>query len=77
MVQVGNASGITFQYTRGNMTPDTHVLTASTSKWPSAMALAGVVADGSIKSLDSKVNEYVPWWTTNASDPRAHVYAYA
>lgn len=72
-VDVGNASGIVFSYERGNMTMDAHVLTASTSKWPSAMAIAGVVADGSIKSLDSKVNEYVPWWTTNATDPRAHV----
>ena len=73
LVQVGNASGIQFEYSRGNMTPDTHVLTASTSKWPSAMALAGVVADGSIKSLDSKVNEYVPWWTKNTSDSRSFV----
>ena len=73
LVQVGNASGIQFEYSRGNMTPDAHVLTASTSKWPSAMALAGVVADGSIKSLDSKVNDYVPWWSTNVSDPRSNV----
>jgi len=73
LVQVGNASGLQFSYQRGNMTPDAHVLTASTSKWPSAMALAGVVADGSIASLDSKVSDYVPWWTTNTSDPRSAV----
>ena len=73
MVQVGNASGIQFEYVRGNTTPDAHVLTASTSKWPSAMALSGLVADGSIRSLDAKVSEYVPWWNKNASDPRSAV----
>lgn len=73
LVQVGNSSGVVFEHTSGNMTPSAHVHTASTSKWPSAMAMAGLVADGSIRSLDSKVSEYVPWWTTNVSDPRAHV----
>ena len=74
LVQVGTAAdGIVFEYSRGNITADQHVLTASTSKWPSAMALAGVVADGAIHSLDSLVSDYVPWWSTNKSDPRAHV----
>ena len=73
LVQVGNESGLVFQYQRGNMSADAHVLTASTSKWPSAMMLAGLVADGTIKSLDSKVHDYVPWWTKNFTDPRAHV----
>lgn len=40
----------------------TKVETASTSKWPIAMMLTGLVKDGSIKSLDSKANEYVPWY---------------
>jgi CubicO group peptidase (beta-lactamase class C family) len=73
LVQVGNASGLVYEFSKGNMTSGTHVGTASTSKWPSAMALLGVVADGSIDSLDSPVNKYVPWWTRNTSDPRSHV----
>ena len=64
LIQVGNASGLQFEFVKGNMTRDAHVGTASTSKWPSAMAIAGAVADGSIRSLDSKVSEYVPWWST-------------
>jgi len=49
------------------------VLTASTSKWPAAMAIAGAVADGSIRSLDSLVSDYVPWWTVDVEDPRSYV----
>ena len=72
-VVVGNASGVQFTHLHGSMTLDTHVATASTSKWPMAMALTGLVADGTIKSLDSRASDYISWWTTNASDPRSAV----
>lgn len=73
LVEVGNASGIVFRYSHGTMTPSTPVGTASTSKWPMAMAITGSVADGSIRSLDSKVGDYIPWWTKNASDIRFNI----
>ena len=73
-VVVGNSShGEVFSFTKGNLTLDTQVETASTSKWPVAMMFVGMVKDGSIESLDSKVNEYVPWWTKNETDNRAAV----
>jgi hypothetical protein len=62
-VSIGNSShGHIFTHLKGNMTMTTKVETASTSKWPIAMMLTGLVKDGSIKSLDSKANEYVPWY---------------
>ena len=73
LVEVGNVSGIVFRYSHGTMTPSTPVGTASTSKWPMAMAITGSVADSSIRSLDSKVGDYVPWWTKNASDIRFNI----
>ena len=67
---VGNASGQVFNYTRGKFTLDTKVATMSTSKWPMAMALLGLVNDGTIQSLDDRVSTYVPWWTNSSLDPR-------
>ena len=69
-VQVGNASGTVFKFTKGNFSLHQRVETASTSKWPMAMGLLGLVADGTVPSLDAKVASYVDWWKpTNASDP--------
>lgn len=72
-VAVGNASGNVFTYERGNVTMDTRVETASTSKWPVAMMFAGLVDDGTIESLDAKASDVVPWWTKDASDNRSAV----
>jgi len=74
-ISVGDASGQLFQYIGkgGNVSMKTVLPTGSTSKWPSAMMFAGLVADGTIASLDSKVSDYVSWWTKNASDPRSMV----
>ena len=48
----------------------------SQHKWPMAAAITGSVADGSIRSLDSKVGDYgVPWWTKNASATKFHYLA--
>ena len=46
-VIVGNATDILWTHTKGRLTPHTVVETESTSKWPMAMMLAGVAADGS------------------------------
>ena len=58
-VNVGTVDGSEFVYTHGNMTMDTPVGTLSTSKWPSAMMMAGLVNDGTIESLDDKASKYL------------------
>jgi len=73
-VVVGNAKhGRLFTYEGGNFTLKTKIPTGSTSKWPSAMMFAGLVEDGTIKSLDDPVYKYLPWWTKDAKDPRSTV----
>jgi len=72
-VTIGNASGQLFKYEGGKMTIDTLIPTGSTSKWPSALMFAGLVADGTFASLDSKVSDYLPWWTTDPADDRSLV----
>lgn len=70
---VGTSEGERFRYEGGSMTMHTLVPTASTSKWPSAMMFAGLVADGTIASLDTRVNTILPYWTKDASDPRSAI----
>ena len=70
---VGTSEGERFRYEGGSMTMNTLVPTASTSKWPSAMMFAGLVADGTISSLDTRVNTILPYWTKDASDPRSAI----
>lgn len=73
-VMIGNTKyGTVYNYTHGNFSLHTPVETASTSKWPLAMTLAGLVDDGTISSFDTPVHEYVPWWTSNKSDARAYI----
>ena len=62
-VMIGDSSGPLLHYLHGDFTVRTKVGTASTSKWPLAMMFVGLVADGTIHSLDAKANEYVLWWT--------------
>lgn len=71
---VGDASGPLFEYTHGDFSLETTKCElASTSKWPLAMMFVGLVNDGTIHSLDALANEYVPWWTKNASDPKSEI----
>lgn len=71
---IGNREdGTVFNYTHGNFSVHTKVETASTSKWPMAMALAGLVDDGTISSFDDPVHKYAPWWSSDAHDPRSRV----
>jgi len=72
-VTVGNASGPLFHYTHGNFTLRTNVLTASTSKWPLAMMMVGLVQDGTIGSLDDLASKYVPWWSKDPKDLKSTI----
>lgn len=73
-VAVGDAeNGRLFMYEHGNFSMHSPVETASTSKWPAAMMLAGLVNDGTIKHLDDPVNLYVSWWTKDQGDARSRV----
>jgi len=72
-VTVGNASGPLFQYTHGNFSLTTPVATASTSKWPMAMMMVGLVHDGTIGSLDDIASKYVPWWSQDPNDLKSTV----
>jgi len=72
-VEVGNAThGRVYLHVHGNFSMDTKVQTASTSKWPIASMLTGLVNDGTM-SLDDKPSKYLKWWTTDPSDKRSKV----
>eukprot|EP00971_Amphidinium_carterae_P031053 611159-Amphidinium_carterae.1 len=72
-IAVGTPAGRVFLYEGGNFTMETLIPTGSTSKWPSAMMFAGLVSDGTVKSLDDPVHKYVPWWTKDPKDMRSTV----
>ena len=72
-VSVGTSEGERFRYEGGSFTMQTQVPTASVSKWPSAMMFAGLVADGTISTLDTRVNTILPYWTKDTSDPRSAI----
>ena len=72
-VNVGNATHTLFTYESESFNMHEVVQTQSTSKWPMAMMLTGLVADGTIRSLDSRPNEYISWWTRDPEDPRSNV----
>jgi len=71
-ISVGDASGELFRYEGGNFTMNTQVPTGSTSKWPSAMMVTGLVNDGTV-GLDDPVNQHLKWWTTDPADDRSQV----
>eukprot|EP01065_Artemidia_motanka_P042080 TRINITY_DN557_c0_g1_i1.p1 TRINITY_DN557_c0_g1~~TRINITY_DN557_c0_g1_i1.p1 ORF type:complete len:409 (+),score=122.01 TRINITY_DN557_c0_g1_i1:81-1307(+) len=62
-----------FAHEHGQMKLDSRIGTGSTSKWPMAMTMVGVVNSGAISSLDDPVHKYVSWWTSNSSDLRSRV----
>ena len=72
-MSVGTSEGERFRYEGGSFTMQTQVPTASVSKWPSAMMFAGLVADGTISTLDTRVNTILPYWTKEVSDPRSAI----
>lgn len=72
-VAVGTKEGNRFTYSSPSFSMDTRIGTASTSKWPLAMMFVGLVQDGTIRSLDSRAHEYVPWWTRDPADAKSNV----
>eukprot|EP00929_Paragymnodinium_shiwhaense_P003823 TRINITY_DN10449_c0_g1_i3.p1 TRINITY_DN10449_c0_g1~~TRINITY_DN10449_c0_g1_i3.p1 ORF type:complete len:479 (-),score=110.92 TRINITY_DN10449_c0_g1_i3:238-1674(-) len=72
-IVVGDAKSRKFLYEGGTFTHKTLIPTGSTSKWPSAMLFAGLVGDGTVKSLDDPVNKYLSWWTKDPKDERSKV----
>jgi CubicO group peptidase (beta-lactamase class C family) len=69
----GDASGRKHTFVKGTqVTMDTDIIMASSSKFPAAIAIAGAVVDGHL-SFDTKANEVFPWWTTDYSDVRSNV----
>jgi CubicO group peptidase (beta-lactamase class C family) len=74
-VTVGNSShGTLFEYTHGNFSSTrTQCSLASSSKWPLAMMFVGLVADGTIESLEVKANKYVSWWSKDPSDLKSKI----
>jgi CubicO group peptidase (beta-lactamase class C family) len=73
-VSIGTAEhGQLFQYEGGKFSMETQIPTGSTSKWPSAMMFAGLVADGTIASLDDPVHKYLKYWTSNPLDMRSEI----
>jgi serine-type D-Ala-D-Ala carboxypeptidase/endopeptidase len=72
-VNVGDETGPLFSYSHGNLTVHTPVLTFSTSKWPMAMMVLGLVADGTIASLDDRVNKYLKWWSNSTDELKSRI----
>lgn len=64
---VGDASGILFEYSNGNMSMDVVLDLASGSKWPAVTALVACFAANNI-SLDDPLHKYLDWWSADPSD---------
>lgn len=45
---------------------------ASLSKWPAAIMISGLVADGTM-SYDDPVNKYLSYWATEETDVRSKI----
>mmetsp|Transcript_46587 Transcript_46587/g.64752 ORF Transcript_46587/g.64752 Transcript_46587/m.64752 type:complete len:463 (+) Transcript_46587:105-1493(+) len=71
-VTVGDATGNLFTYVSPGFSMTTRVEGASLSKWPSAVMISGLVADG-ILSYDDYAHKYLPYWATEEQDPRSRV----
>jgi len=69
---VGSAQGPLYTYTKGTTGMNKRLRGASLSKWPAALAIAGLVADGTL-SFDDKANKYLSWWSTDSEDPRSRI----
>ena len=67
----GNATGRQFLFER-DVKASKRMLLASASKFPSALAIAGAVAEGHL-SFDTYMHEIFEWWSADASEPRSGV----
>lgn len=72
-INVGDASGRLFAWeTPGFSMSKTRMKGASLSKWPSAVMISGLVADGTL-AYDDLASKHLSFWTTNRKDPRSRV----
>jgi len=71
-VNAGNRNGSLFTYTKGSTDMHTRLPGASLSKWPAALMISGLVADGTL-SYDDKASKHLKWWTTDPKDPRSRI----
>jgi serine-type D-Ala-D-Ala carboxypeptidase/endopeptidase len=69
---IGNAQGVRLRYEKGTFKlTDTH-LVASASKMMAGLTILKMVQDGQM-SLTDNPQKYLPYWTTNAADPRSRI----
>jgi len=68
----GLADGRHFTFEKGATSMTTPLAMASSSKFPVAMAIAGVVAEGHL-SFDTFAHEVFPWWTSDPAVPKSRV----
>ena len=63
----GDASGRKHTFEKGRLTMSSRLILASSSKFPAALAIAGVVSDG-ILTFDTPIRHVFDWWTNDPSD---------
>ncbi|CAJ1384348.1 unnamed protein product [Effrenium voratum] len=68
----GTAQGRRFTFEKGKTKTSSPLPMASSSKFPVAIAIAGVVSDGHL-SFDTFAHEVFPWWSSSNSDSRSRV----
>ena len=71
-VLIGNASGTLFSYSRGDSTEETTYAIASASKWLMAITTLRVIDSEDI-SVMSMPSATLPYWTSEAADPRSSI----
>ena len=72
-VVIGDATGELFSWAAPGFSIDgTRMPGASLSKWPAAVMISGLVADG-IMSYDDRANKFLKFWATDPEDVRSGV----
>lgn len=68
----GDAAGRRFTFEKGSMKMNSHLMMASSSKFPAALAVVGAVAAGNI-TFETYAHEVFLWWDSDPKDPRSRV----
>lgn len=71
-VSVGDHTGRLFEENIGVNTMQTNLFVASSSKWPVASAIVGVVAEGKLQ-WSSHPQDFLPFWTKDPNDWRSQM----
>lgn len=71
-IAVGTRSGKIFEYQKGTQTATAITPIASASKLFSGAAIMRLV-DAGVMNLDDNPQRYLPYWTSNPTDPRSRV----